>query len=95
MTIKNNKRERTLNRIKEVLAEEVPKSKLLVFRRTLYSKLNSRGVNLYERRMDKNQSLISHILDDEIDILQTVFLETLKDFNIVTKKQREKLEKYI
>ena len=94
MTIKNNKRERTLIRIKEVLSEEVPKSKLLVFRRVLYSKLNSRGVNLYERRMDKNQSLISHILDDEIDILQTVFLETLKEFNIVTKKQKEQVKKY-
>ena len=94
MTQNINRRERLLIRIKEILAEEVPKPKLLVFRRVLYSKLNSRGVNLYERRIDKNQSLISHILDDEIDILQTVFLETLKEFNIVTKKQKEQAKKY-
>lgn len=94
MTQDINKREKLLARIKEVLSEEVPKQNVLVFRRKLYSKLNSRGINLYERRLDKNISLISHILDDELDILQNVFLETLKDFNIITKKQRESIKKY-
>ena len=89
-----NRREKLLSRIKEVLAEDVPKQKVLVFRRKLYSKLNSRGINLYARRIDKNSSLISQIFDDELDILQNEFLETLKEFNIVTKKQKEKLKKY-
>ena len=89
-----NRREMLLSRIKEVLAEEVPKQNLLVFRRKLYSKLNARGINLYARRVDKNSSLISQILDDELDILQNEFLSTLKDFNIVTKKQKENLKKY-
>lgn len=89
-----NRREKLLSRIKEVLAEEVPKQNLLVFRRKLYSKLNARGINLYARRVDKNSSLISQILDDELDILQNEFLSTLKDFNIVTKKQKENLKKY-
>lgn len=94
MTQMINRREKLLIRIKEVLAEEVPKKNVLVFRRRLYSKLNARGINLYSRRIDKNASLISHVLDDELDILQNAFLETLKEFNIVTKKQMENLKKY-
>ena len=48
MTQITNRREKLLSRIKEVLAEEVPKQSLLVFRRKLYSKLNARVINLYE-----------------------------------------------
>ena len=94
MTQTRNRREKLLSRIKEVLAEDVPKKNVLVFRRKLYSKLNSRGINLYARRIDKNSSLISQIFDDELDILQNEFLETLKEFNIVTKKQKENSKKY-
>ena len=85
-----SKREKLLKRIKEVLAEEVPKADVLVFRRTLYSKLNTRGINLYQRRIDKNKSLISYIKDDELEILKTEFLNTLNTFNIITKKQEQK-----
>lgn len=88
-----NKRDKLLNRIKEVIVEEIPKNKILVFRRVLYSKLNNRGINLYIRREDKNKSLISYIQDDELDILQNAFLETLKEFNIITKKQKELMRK--
>ena len=87
-----SKREKLLNRIKEVTSKDIPKNKLLVFRRTLYSKLNSRGINLYARREDKNTSLLSHIQDDELEILQTEFLNTLKDFNIITYKQKQMQE---
>lgn len=90
MSINNNKREKLLSRIKEVLNEDVPKSQRLVFRRTLYSNLNNRGINLYQRRIDKNKSLISHIKDDELEILKTEFLKTLNTFNIITKKQEQK-----
>lgn len=93
MSLNNNKREKLLYRIKEVLGEDVPKAQLLVFRRTLYSNLNSRGINLYQRRMDKNKSLISHIADDELEILQTEFIKTLKTFNIITKKQQSQNQK--
>ena len=94
MTQNINRREKLLSRIKEVIAEDVPKKNVLVFRRKLYSKLNARGINLYARRIDKNSSLISQIFDDELDILQNEFLETLKEFNIVTKKQKENLKRY-
>lgn len=89
----NNKRDKLLKRIQEVIAEEIPKNKVLVFRRVLYSKLNSKGINLYKRREDKNRSLISYIANDEVDILQNAFLETLKEFNIITKKQKELVRK--
>lgn len=91
------KRQKVLNRIKEIYKENyIPKNKLLVFRRTLYSKLNIRGINLYERRdvaqannpNTASKILIEYIRDDEADILINEFQATLNDFNIITNKQK-------
>ena len=79
-------REKTLKVAQAIIKEDVAKEKALVFRRVLYSKLNNCGINLYKRRGNTNESLISFIEDEEVYILQSCFTQTMDEFGITTNK---------